>query len=95
MPFTVDSNGTGGACASPLPFSPTQSTANQAPGNAGANTSFTFNLDAADGQQYLSQVKTTLPPGLVGMIPTVTQCGEAAGQRRHVPGGQPDRRGRA
>ena len=40
--------------------------------NAGGNTSFTFNLSRPEGQQYLSQVKTTLPPGLVGLIPTVT-----------------------
>ena len=76
FPFTIDGNGTGGACPSPLPFSLTQSTANQN-ANAGGNTSFTFNLSRPEGQQYLSQVKTTLPPGLVGLIPTVTPCGEA------------------
>ncbi len=75
-PFTVDSNGKGGACASPLPFSLSQSTVNQPPGNAGAKTSYTLNLERADGQQYLSQVKTTLPAGLVGLIPTVPLCGE-------------------
>lgn len=75
-PFTVDSNGKGGACASPLPFSLSQSTVNQPPGNAGAKTSYTLNLERADGQQYLSQVKTTLPEGLVGLIPTVPLCGE-------------------
>ena len=73
--FTVDSNGKGGTCPSPLPFAPTQSTQNQN-GNAGGNTSFTFNLSRPEGQQYLSQVKTTLPPGLVALLPTVTPCGE-------------------
>ncbi len=77
LPFTVDSNGSGGACASPPPFALTQSTINQAPGNAGAATSYTLNVARGDGQQYLSQIKTTLPEGLVGLIPTVTQCGEA------------------
>jgi len=76
LPFVVDSNGKGGACASPLPFSPTQSTSNLAPGNAGANTSFVFNLERTDGQQYLSQVKTVLPPGLLGKIPAVPLCEE-------------------
>ncbi|HUN77888.1 MAG TPA: hypothetical protein VMU32_03110 [Solirubrobacteraceae bacterium] len=75
-PFTVDSNGSGGACASPLPFSLTQSTQNQS-GVAGALTSYTFTLSRNEGQQYLSQVKTTLPPGLLGPIPAVTLCGEA------------------
>jgi hypothetical protein len=55
----------------------TQSTINQAPGNAGAATSYTLNIARTDGQQYLSQIQTTLPEGLVGLIPTVTQCGEA------------------
>jgi hypothetical protein len=75
LPFTVDSNGLGGACLSPLPFLLTQSTQNQS-GNAGGHTSYTFNLSRADGQQYLSQVKTVLPSGLDGAIPAVTQCGE-------------------
>ncbi|HVR05477.1 MAG TPA: hypothetical protein VMS02_05505 [Solirubrobacteraceae bacterium] len=74
--FTVDSNGSGGACASPLPFSLTQSTQNQS-GVAGALTSYTFSLARNEGQQYLSQVKATLPPGLLGPIPSVTLCGEA------------------
>jgi hypothetical protein len=75
--FTVDSNGKGGACASTPPFSLTQSTSNLAPGNAGANTSFALNLERVDGQQYLSQVKTVLPPGLLGKIPAVPLCAEA------------------
>jgi len=75
-PFTVDGNGKGGACASPLPFSLSQSAENQPPGYSGAKTSYTLNLGRADGEQYLSQVKTVLPPGLVGLIPSVTQCGE-------------------
>jgi len=76
-PFTVDSNGKEGACVLPPPFVLTQSTINQAPGTAGAATSYTLNVGRTDGQQYLSQIKTTLPEGLVGLIPTVTQCGEA------------------
>jgi hypothetical protein len=74
--FVVDSDGKGGACPSPLPFSLAQSTVNSSP-NAGGHTNYTFNLSRASGQQYLSQVKTTLPPGLVGAIPAVKQCPEA------------------
>jgi hypothetical protein len=74
-PFIVDSNGTGGACPSPLPFALGQSTTAQ-PTKGGANTSFTLNLARADGQQYLSHVSTALPLGLVGKIPTVALCPE-------------------
>lgn len=73
--FLVDSNGEGGACPVPLPFSLSQSTQDQNP-NAGGHTSDMFNLARADGQQYISQVSTTLPAGLVGAIPIVTPCGE-------------------
>jgi hypothetical protein len=74
--FTVDGNGSGGSCSSPLPFALSQSTQN-ASSVAGANTSYTLNLGRNEGQQYLSQVKTVLPAGLVGLIPTVPLCGEA------------------
>ncbi len=75
-PLTIDSNGAGGACASPLPFTPTQTAQNQAPGSAGAKTSFTLNFTRTSGQQYLSQIKTTLPPGLVALIPSTPLCEE-------------------
>jgi hypothetical protein len=80
--FFVDSNGMGGACASPLPFSLSQATTSQ-PTAGGAPTSFTFNLGRTDGQQYLSHVSAALPLGLVGKIPTVPLCPEpqaAAGE---------------
>jgi hypothetical protein len=74
--FTVDSNGSGGACASPLPFSPTQATESQ-PATGGASTNFSFTVTRPSGQQYLSQIKTVLPAGLVGRIPAVSLCTEA------------------
>jgi hypothetical protein len=74
--FLVDSNGSGGACSSPLPFALTQSTSGL-PTSAGASTSYTLNLTRPAGQQYLSQVRTVLPPGLVGRIPAVALCSEA------------------
>jgi hypothetical protein len=69
------SPGSGSACSPTAPFSLTQGTLN-ATGSAGAYTSYTFNLTRADGQQYLSKVSTVLPAGLVGVIPSVTLCGE-------------------
>ncbi len=65
-----------GGCASPLPFALSQSTHDSSP-DAGAYTSYTFDLARADGQQYLSGVTTTLPAGLLGAIPTVALCAEA------------------
>ena len=63
-------------CPATIPFSLSQSTANQT-ANAGGNTSYTFSLTRPEGNQYLSQIKTTLPAGLVGQIPKATQCTEA------------------
>jgi hypothetical protein len=72
-PFTA---GTGSVCATSAPFVLTQS-ATPANTTAGAYSAYTFNLTRTDGQQYLSQVSTTLPAGLLGAIPSVTLCGEA------------------
>src|SRR5579875_2146381 len=63
-------------CASPVPFALTQSLAAQNP-QAGAFSPFTFSLARGEGQQYVSKLTTTLPPGLVGLIPSVPLCGEA------------------
>jgi hypothetical protein len=75
MSFPIDFDGKGGTCPAPLPFMPTQSTAT-VPAAAAASTSVAFNLVRKDGEQYLSKLTTTLPPGLVGKIPAVTLCGE-------------------
>jgi hypothetical protein len=76
-PFSVDSNGSGGACSSPLPFQWSQTVLNQPPGYAGAKTSYTLNVGRSDGQQYVSRIRTVLPAGLVGLLPSVTKCPEA------------------
>jgi hypothetical protein len=72
--FTVGS-GSAAPCPSPLPFALSQSTVNST-AKAGAYTSFTLNLARNDGQQYLSQVRTVLPAGLLGAIPSVPLCKE-------------------
>ena len=80
--FTVDSDGHGGTCPSPLPFSLSQST-QLAPATGGSQSSFTLNLARADGQQYLSQrQRRCCRPGLVGLIPSVTLCDEPQAARR-------------
>ncbi len=62
-------------CPNPIPFSLTQST-QSANATAGAYSSYAFNLNRTDGQQYLSRVLTTIPAGLLGAIPSVPLCGE-------------------
>ena len=92
VPFTTPEGATQSAltsftpsgCPNPIPFALTQSTDNQTT-TAGGHTNYTFNLHREDGQQYLSQVKTTLPQGLVGAIPTVTQCTEAQATSNTCP----------
>jgi hypothetical protein len=63
-------------CPASTPFALAQSIGHSSP-NAGAYTSYTFNLARADGQQYLGKLSTTLPAGLVGAIPSVPLCAEA------------------
>jgi hypothetical protein len=63
--------------ACPAPFTLSQSNQTSSP-QAGAHTAYTFNLARADGQQYLAKVRTVLPPGLVGLIPSVSLCAEPA-----------------
>jgi hypothetical protein len=64
-----------GGCAAPLPFALAQSTRDE-PANAGAHAAFTFALAREDGGQYVSQLTTVLPAGLVGIVPSVALCGE-------------------
>ena len=64
-------------CPSPLPFSLSQVTSTS-DSSAGAYTNLTFTLARADGQQYLSNVKTTLPEGLLADISSVSLCPEPA-----------------
>ena len=83
--FTVDSNGSGGSCSSPLPFALGQATENS-PTGGGQASNFTLHLKREDGQQYLSSVSSDLPPGLVGKIPAVPLCPEPAASTGNCPG---------
>lgn len=83
-PFDVDFDGKGKACPSPLPFALSQSTAVH-PTTGGSTSSFTLSLSRGDGQQYVSRVSTTLPPGLVAKIPSITLCGEAEATQHKCP----------
>jgi hypothetical protein len=73
--FAITSGPGGGACASPLPFSPSLiagSTTDQAAGY----TDFSLLLQRADGQQRISTLQFKAPKGLLGMISKVPLCGE-------------------
>ncbi|HEX5851925.1 MAG TPA: hypothetical protein VFY36_02415 [Solirubrobacteraceae bacterium] len=67
-------------CPSPLPFSLGQSTQSTS-AVAGATTSYVLSLRRSDGHQHLSQVRTTLPAGLLGVIPAVRLCREPQAQQ--------------
>ena len=62
-------------CAATIPFGLSQGTENES-ANGGGHTSWTYSLGRPEGSQYLKEVKTVLPEGLVGAIPDVTLCGE-------------------
>src|ERR1019366_5576548 len=68
-------------CPSPLPFALSQGTQSTS-SVAGAHT---FTLQRASGQQYLSQLRTVLPAGLVGAIPSVPLCQEPAAENGECP----------
>lgn len=66
-------------CPSGTPFSLSQGATNSTT-KAGAYTDYTFNLARGDGNQYLGGIRTVLPAGLVGAIPSVPLCGEPQAQ---------------
>jgi hypothetical protein len=75
-----------GCVSSSPPFAPTQSTS-VLPATGGSDTDFKFTLTRPEGQQYVEKISTTLPPGVVGKIPTVTQCTEAQANATQESGG--------
>jgi hypothetical protein len=73
--FATSFDGNGAACPNPLPFGPAFS-AGSTSTTAGGFGSFVLNVSRPDGQQALSQVSLTMPPGLLGMLSSVPLCGE-------------------
>jgi hypothetical protein len=62
-------------CANPVPFAPTQATSSE-PAQAASSSTYALSFNRPEGNQYLAKLTNVLPPGLVGLIPTVTTCGE-------------------
>ncbi len=74
--FTVDNNGSGGACPGTLPFGPTTTST---PGNTVAGAYDTLGLSAirSDGDQTLSTISAQLPPGMLANLNSIPQCSSA------------------
>ena len=83
--FTVDQNGSGGACPGTLPFAPG---AGVTPSStvAGGNTSLAVEVSRADGEQTLGALTTALPQGMLANLTGITLCGEPAAAQGTCPG---------
>jgi hypothetical protein len=73
--FAITSGTDGGACESPLPFTPTM-TAGATTDQAGGYTSFSMLLSRGDDQQRIAKLQFKTPEGLLGMISHVVPCEE-------------------
>jgi hypothetical protein len=82
--FDVDWDGAGGACPASLPFAPSLTAGTVSPA-AGAFSPFTLTLTRTDREQYLSRLSVTTPPGLLGMLSSVTLCSEALASQGACP----------
>jgi hypothetical protein len=74
--FTVDADGSGGACATTPPFDLGFAAGTQDQ-HAGAFSPFTVTVTRADRQNLLSRLSIRQPPGLLGVLSSVPLCGEA------------------
>jgi hypothetical protein len=74
--FQITSGPNGGACSSPLPFSPSL-TAGTTSIQAGGFSPFTMTVSRNDGQQNIQGIQLHMPAGLSGLLTGVELCGEA------------------
>ncbi len=76
--FDITSGPNGSPCpGSALPFAPSL-TGGTTSIQAGGFTPFEMTMSREDGQQDLKSVQLHMPPGLLGLVSSVTPCGEAA-----------------
>jgi hypothetical protein len=71
--FAITQGAGGGACSNP--FAPAFS-AGSAVTQAGAFSAFSTSFSRTDADQSLSGISVTTPPGLLGVLKSVTQCPE-------------------
>jgi hypothetical protein len=67
-------------CASPQPFAPGFLAQTSTP-IAGAFSPFTLRFSRSDGEQNLSGLTVSTPPGLLGVLKSVVQCPEPQAQK--------------
>jgi hypothetical protein len=72
---TPSSLSTVSGCPNPSPFAPSLSAGTLSP-EAGAYSPFTFTLKREDGEQNISSLSATLPPGLLAAVSHISQCPE-------------------
>jgi hypothetical protein len=82
--FQTSFDGNGAACPNPLPFGPSFS-AGSTNTTAGGFGSFVLNVSRPDGEQALSGISLTMPPGLSGMLSSVALCGEPLAAQGSCP----------
>jgi hypothetical protein len=79
--FTVDAGGNGGSCpATPRPFDPTLRAGSTNP-SAGKFTPVSVEIERRDGDQFLSGLQVSTPPGLLASLRGVSYCPEQALQQ--------------
>ncbi len=85
VPLSFASGPGGGSCpAGALPFTPSMVAGTQSTQAAGSGA-FSLEVSRYDGEQRLSRVGVTLPPGLTGIVASVPQCGEPAAAQGTCP----------
>jgi hypothetical protein len=84
--FNLDSGPNGTPCPNgPRPFAPTLKAASSA-NTAGSHTSFSLQLTRSDGDQNLSALNVTTPPGFSATLKGVPYCPEADIAAARAPG---------
>jgi len=73
--FPVDWDGNGAPCPATLPFAPTL-TAGSLSAAAGRFSPVSLTVQRGDRMKDISRLQVKLPPGLLGMLSSVTLCGE-------------------
>jgi hypothetical protein len=88
MPGTPDATSSSffdvAGCANPPGLNPGFLAGTVSP-QAGAFSAFTLNFTRQDREQYLKGIQVHTPPGLLGMLSSVTLCQEPDAQSGHCP----------
>jgi len=83
--FNVSFDGNDAPCPGTLPFAPSFTAGDTATAQANAFSPFSVTVSRQDGQQTLSQIDVTTPPGLLGMLSRVPLCGEPQASQGTCP----------